>query len=108
MIKADFTVTAILVSFGAVIGKASRLQLLVMMIIECVFFAINENVINEYLRVSDAGGSIVLHLFGAYFGLAVSTVLGNSEDKNEKEGSEYHSDLFSMIGKFSSVIFNDR
>ncbi|XP_065674348.1 ammonium transporter Rh type C-like [Hydra vulgaris] len=98
MINADYTVTAILISFGAVIGKASRLQLLVMMIIEVVFFVISQSVILSYLSISDVGGSITLHLFGAYFGLAVSTVLRNSEDKEKKEGSEYHSDLFSMIG----------
>ncbi|XP_012557534.1 ammonium transporter Rh type A [Hydra vulgaris] len=98
MINADYTVTAILISYGAVIGKASRLQLLVMMIIEVVFFSINQAVIFQYLSANDPGGSITLHLFGAYFGLSVSTVLRNAQDKEKKEGSEYHSDLFSMIG----------
>ena len=99
MITADFTSTAVLISYGAVIGKASRLQLFVMTIVECIIFALNENVINEFLRISDAGGTIVLHVFGAYFGLAVSLVLKNNKDLKHKEGSEYHSDIFSMIGK---------
>jgi len=46
-----------------------------------------------------------VHAFGAYFGLAVSKVLSiNREVESEKEGSNYNSDLFAMIGNtfFSS------
>ena len=50
-------------------------------------------------QLTDVGGSIVIHTFGAYFGLAVSFVLGKfSPYKSDKEGSVYHSDLFAMIG----------
>ncbi|XP_047146568.1 ammonium transporter Rh type A isoform X1 [Hydra vulgaris] len=105
MITADFTATAVLISYGAVIGKASRVQLFVMTIVECVIFAINENIIMEYLKISDVGGTIVLHVFGAYFGLAVSFILKNHSDLKHKEGSEYHSDIFSMIGTLFLWVF---
>lgn len=53
--------------------------------------------------MSDAGGSIFVHVMGAYFGLGVSFVLGRnkkgSEVQNSLEGSSYTSDLFAMIGK---------
>ena len=53
--------------------------------------------------MSDAGGSIFVHAFGAYFGLAVSYVLGRKKNalngENPLEGSSYTSDLFAMIGK---------
>ena len=39
-----------------------------------------------------------VHAFGAYFGLAVAKVLNHKEVENEKESSNYNSDLFSMIG----------
>lgn len=44
---------------------------------------------------------MIIHAFGAYFGLAVARVLYRPGLKNghEKEGSVYHSDLFAMIGK---------
>lgn len=44
---------------------------------------------------------MVVHAFGAYFGLAVAGVLYNPENEDaaeKREGSVYHSDLFSMIG----------
>lgn len=40
-----------------------------------------------------------MHLFGAYFGLAVSRMLySEAMVGNKKQGSGYTSDLFSMIG----------
>lgn len=40
-----------------------------------------------------------VHIFGAYFGLAVAKILqGKKEIESTKESSHYHSDLFSMIG----------
>lgn len=40
-----------------------------------------------------------VHVFGAYFGLAVAKVLNHKKLENEKESSSYNSDLFAMIGK---------
>jgi ammonium transporter Rh len=37
--------TAILVSMGAVVGKASPLQLVVMTFFECIFYAINKRML---------------------------------------------------------------
>jgi ammonium transporter Rh len=40
-----------------------------------------------------------VHVFGAFFGLAVSKVLqGKKEVPAGKDNSHYHSDLFAMIG----------
>ena len=102
---ADFCAATVLISYCAVLGKASRLQLLLMAIIEPIFFAINETVLVEYLHITDIGGTITVHLFAAYFGLGVASVLQNSGDEHENEASVYHSDLFSMIGKKSSILY---
>ncbi|XP_029436656.1 ammonium transporter Rh type B [Rhinatrema bivittatum] len=100
MINADFCTGAVLISFGAVLGKASPVQLLVMTLIEVTLFGINEFIILNIVGAKDAGGSMTIHTFGAYFGLMVSRVLYRSQlDKSRhKEGSVYHSDLFAMIG----------
>lgn len=52
-------------------------------------------------QANDVGASMIIHAFGAYFGLAVARVLYRPGLKNghENDGSVYHSDLFAMIGK---------
>jgi ammonium transporter Rh len=99
MILSDFTCGAVLITFGAIIGKVSRLQLLIIGVVECVFFALNEAILIEKLHISDVGGSIVIHAFGAYFGLAVSYVTHNHlRLDDQKESATKHSDVFAMIG----------
>ena len=42
MLSADFASATVLISFGAVLGKASPLQLLVMALLEVIFSQTNE------------------------------------------------------------------
>ena len=83
-------------------GKVSRLQLLVISVIEVVMYAVNEFIVLEELKVADAGGSIIVHIFACYFGMAVTFVLRRPEDtkNNPKEIVVYHSDLFAMTGRY--------
>ncbi|XP_020351827.1 ammonium transporter Rh type A [Oncorhynchus nerka] len=100
MINADFSTATVLISFGAVLGKTSPVQLLIMTLLEITIFGINEHLVAEVLKANDVGASMIIHAFGAYFGLAVARMLyrpalGNG---HENDGSVYHSDLFAMIG----------
>lgn len=98
-ILADFASAVILITFGAILGKVTKpSQLVVIALLEVIFFSINEN-IGLKLHISDIGGSMVLHAFGAYFGLGVSYILCPPEAKSHKDNSaNYVSDLFSMVG----------
>merc|ERR1712129_119499 len=99
MISADFATAAVLISFGVVLGVTSPLQLIVMTIMETVIFVINEVIGRNHIGAVDAGDTIFVHMFGAYFGLAVVRVLYNPKhDTSEKQGASYNSDLFSMVG----------
>lgn len=99
LVTSEFAAATVLITYGAVLGKVSRLQLLVIGILEVVFYAINELIAVEFLKYADAGGSIIIHTFGAYFGLALSRVLYTKKAlDNPKEESNYQSDLFAMIG----------
>ncbi|RDD37533.1 Ammonium transporter Rh type C [Trichoplax sp. H2] len=99
LIGSDICAAAVLISFGAVLGKTSPLQLMVMALLEVIFYAVNETICFQYLKISDMGGSIVIHAFGAYFGLAVALVMNKKEAvDNPNEGSSYQSDLSAMIG----------
>ncbi|XP_053350962.1 ammonium transporter Rh type B [Clarias gariepinus] len=100
MINADFCTGSVLISFGAVLGKTSPVQLLTMAIFEVTMFAINEYILLSLFEARDAGGSMTIHTFGAYFGLMVTRVLyrPNLDKSKHKNSSVYHSDLFAMIG----------
>lgn len=99
MVNADFATATVLISFGAVLGRASPLQLLIMGIIEVIVAQINGYICHELLHAVDIGESMYIHAFGAYFGLSVSRMLYNEKATgHHKAESCYHADLFSMIG----------
>ena len=75
MIDADFAVVTILISFGAVMGKCNSLQLLIVGLFETFFFAVNSALCQNYLFMSDHGRSIVVHVFGAFYGIALSKMI---------------------------------
>jgi len=85
-----------LITFGALIGKVSPLQLVVLTAIELVLHAFNAKVLMEgVIRIADLGGTYAEHMFGAYFGLAVAYVLA------PPRGSPVMGtvpDLFSLVG----------
>ncbi|XP_008490191.2 ammonium transporter Rh type C [Calypte anna] len=100
LINADFCVGSVCIAFGAILGKSSPIQLLVMTLLQVTLFSVNEYILLNLLHVKDAGGSMTIHTFGAYFGLTVTRILyrPNLEQCKDKQGSVYHSDLFAMIG----------
>ena len=96
MINSLYAVAAVLISFGGVIGKTTPTQLLIMVLVELVFYSINNRIFaTGFFDIADCGGTIVIHMFGAYFGLAVSWMM--RLPKTEVKES-YTSDIFSLIG----------
>lgn len=99
LITADFAAATVLISFGAVLGKTSPLQLTLMGMIEVVVAQINSYICHGLLHAVDAGESMYIHAFGAYFGLAVAFVLYNKHAMgHEKAGSAYNNDIVAFIG----------
>jgi hypothetical protein len=71
IINAEFSAAALLISFGALIGRATPLQMCAISIAEAVFYAINKVIIVfGFINAEDVGGTITIHMFGAFFGLA--------------------------------------
>ncbi|CAL8243221.1 unnamed protein product [Lota lota] len=100
LINADFCVAGCLIAYGALLGKVSPVQLLVLTLFGVTLFAVEEYIILNLLHARDAGGSMVIHTFGGYYGLAISWVLyrPNLNLSRRLNGSVYHSDVFAMIG----------
>ncbi|NWX07697.1 RHAG protein, partial [Caloenas nicobarica] len=107
MINADVSTATALISFGAVLGKTSPVQMLILTILEITIFACNEYLVTEIFQATDVGASMTIHAFGAYFGLAVTLILYRPglKNKHENEESTYHSDIFAMIGTLFLWLF---
>lgn len=101
IILADFGAGAVLISFGAILGKCSIFQLWVMATLEVFFYCLNEAILIDIFKVFDIGGSMVIHTFGAFFGLSVAVFYQPKKAIADKFGigvGNYLSDLVSMIG----------
>ena len=100
-IWADFAAASILICFGALLGKATFLQMTIVAILQLVFYSLNEAIAVNCLIITDIGGSMLIHTFGAFFGITVSIFLTDKKLLNKcdhLEKSNYTSDVFSMIG----------
>ena len=100
LIHAMYSIAAHMITLGALIGKVSLEQLLMLMIPETIVYGLNWYVCQLVLKASDIGGSLIIHTFGCYFGLAATISLSRKPMKHLQEAHEsgYTSDLFSMIG----------
>ena len=102
MVGADFGAAAVLITMGAVLGRASPFQLVIIAFFELMFYSSNEAINIYVFKAADIGGSMIIHTFGAYFGLAVSVMLYRKKAcDHPKNSTVYHSDLFAMIGKYT-------
>jgi len=95
LLNALYAVSAVLISFGALIGKISPAQLIIITVVELVCHSVNFKVLMGSLFLQDMGGTYVDHMFGAYFGLTVAWVLG--KPKSEPSMGTVP-DIFSLIG----------
>jgi ammonium transporter Rh len=97
LIDAEFAAATLLISFGALIGRASPLQMLGLTLSQAVFYAFNKVIlVLGYIEAEDVGGTITIHMFGAYFGLAASYALGAPEDDGAEQ--DKISDIFAFVG----------
>lgn len=72
---ASYSVASMLIAFGAVLGKVGPFELLIMSLFGIVGYTLNEDIVYNVLGCFDAGGSMPIHTYGAYFGLATCFIL---------------------------------
>ncbi|NXS59492.1 RHAG protein, partial [Brachypteracias leptosomus] len=98
MTKAAVSVAAVVISTGAVLGKTNPVQLALMTVVEIIIFYISRWMNSRFLQIPDNMTIMHVHLFGAYFGLAVSSRFPEPAARAEKNRSTPRSDLSSMLG----------
>lgn len=110
LLLAEFAVAAALISMGAVLGRLKLYQYAILAILIVPVYALNEwLVLDGGLGITkgfvDSAGSIVIHAFGAYFGLGLTIALTKAKHMEQSVESDATSDRFSMLGSMVLWIF---
>jgi ammonium transporter Rh len=77
LIIGDFAAGACMITYGALLGKVDLFQLWILIFFEIIFYALNEAIAVKLYHAVDMGGSMIIHTFGAFFGLAASYFFHN-------------------------------
>lgn len=110
ILYSEFAVATALIAMGAVLGRLKVFQyaLLALLIVPC--YLLNEWLVLDNASgltegFQDSAGSIVIHAFGAYFGIAMSLVLTTAQQRSEPIVSDATSDRFAMLGSMVLWLF---
>jgi ammonium transporter Rh len=101
LLNALFAAGAVMISYGAVLGKATPAQLVIMGFMEPMFYWLNIylSLFPSQIGAFDIGGGMVIHVFGCYFGLAATWFLTNRHTRGHEDNTScYSSDIFALIG----------
>lgn len=111
LIMAEFAAASLLICAGAVLGRLKMDQYIVLGILFVPFYALNEwIVLNGGLglitnKVVDTGGSIVIHAFGAIFGLGVAASMTTKKEYGTSIECDETSDRYSLLGSMVLWVF---
>lgn len=110
LLYAEFAAAAGLIAMGAVLGRLKVYQYAVLGLLIVPAYLLNEwLVLDGGLGITkgfvDAAGSVVIHTFGAYFGLGLAIALTNKSHKAVAIQTDATSDRFSMLGSMVLWIF---
>jgi ammonium transporter Rh len=111
LILAEFGAASLLIAAGALLGRIRMHQYLILGLFFIPCYMLNEWIILDnglgLLKsgFADTGGSIVIHAFGALFGVGAAISLTPTETIDKPITSDDSSDRFSMIGSMVLWIF---
>lgn len=110
LMLAEFSVATTLIAMGAVLGRLRVFQYALLALLLVPLYALNEWLVLDNgsgltKGFQDSAGSIVIHAFGAYFGLAASLVLTTAQQRSRPIESDPTSDRFSMLGSMVLWLF---
>jgi len=112
LILAEFGSASLLICAGAVLGRLKMYQYMILGILFVPCYALN-----EWLLLSggmeliskgsfiDTGGSIIIHAFGALFGMGVAFSMTSKKEYETPIASDETSDRFSLLGSMVLWVF---
>jgi len=109
-ILAEFSAASLLIAAGAILGRIKIYQYLILGLLFIPFYILNELiVVDDYFhfvgKVADTGGSIVIHAFGALFGIAAAISLTTKKDMETPIESDATTDKYSVLGSMILWVF---
>ena len=112
LILAEFAAASLLITAGAVLGRLKMPQYILLGLLFIPFYMFNEWIviggglgIIDIGSVVDTGGSIVIHAFGAIFGLGVALTMTTKQEFEKTIEADATSDRYSMLGSMMLWIF---
>ena len=110
LLLAEFAVASALISTGAVLGRVRLHQYGVLALVMVPLYMLNEwLVLDGGLGITkgfvDSAGSIIIHAFGAYFGLGLAVALTRASHLEKEIPGDVTSNRFSMIGSMVLWLF---
>ncbi len=112
LILAEFGAASLLIAAGAVLGRLKMQQYLIMGLLFIPFYMFNEWIMLDgglglvnYGQFVDTGGSIVIHAFGAIFGLGVAISMTTKNEYDAAIEADAVSDRFSLLGSMVLWVF---
>lgn len=112
LILAEFAAASLLIGAGAVLGRLKIWQYLILAGFFMPAYMLNEWIVQggggHVLPVGafvDTGGSIIIHAFGALFGLGAAVSMTTLKDRDVRIASDFVSDRFSLLGSMVLWVF---
>jgi ammonium transporter Rh len=110
LILAEFAAASLLIAAGAILGRIKMYQYMILGMIFVPLYIFNEWVVVEDAfhiigKVADTGGSIVIHAFGALFGIAAAISLTSESDRSVPIESDATTDKYSVLGSMVLWVF---
>lgn len=112
LILAEFGAASLLIAAGAVLGRLKMPQYILLGLLFIPAYAFNEWVVLggglgliDAGSVIDTGGSIVIHAFGAIFGLGVALTMTTKQEMEKTIESGATSDRYSMLDSMALWVF---
>lgn len=110
LLLAEFAVASALISTGAVLGRVRLHQYGLLALVMVPLYMLNEwLVLDGGLGITkgfqDSAGSIIIHAFGAYFGLGLAVALTREAHLDKEIPGDITSNRFSMIGSMVLWLF---
>ena len=110
LLYAEFAAASALIAMGAVLGRLRVFQYALLALLLVPAYMLNEwLVLDGGLGVTkgftDAAGSIIIHAFGAYFGLGMTLAVTTAKQRGQPIQADATSDRFAMLGSMVLWLF---